>query len=260
MGTAGGGNCHVADNLQLSVQSDRIRESPFICCEAPHRLMTNTDFLGQLDTDRRAEFLALGTPFRLRKGQFVFRIGDAGDAVFALLSGRIKTCKISPGGREVILWFGFPGEVFGMVDTPHHKGRMVHIQTCEQAELVKIEGAHFRRFLALHADVAQTCIRVMASRLGMLANRLVYLMADDAEARIAKLLVDLANRYHDPKDGVEHPIGLTHQEIADITGVQRQTATRILGKFTQRGALVMHYRKILIKDRELLTRYAARPV
>lgn len=220
--------------------------------------MANTDFLGQLDDARREALLSLAAPVRIRNRDFVFRVGDPGDAVYVLLAGRIKTYKISPSGREVILWFGFPGEVFGLVESPHTRGRMVNVQACETTELAKIAGPRFREFLAAHADVSQICIRILASRMGMLANRLVYLMADNAEARIAKLLVDLAARYHEPKDGAEHPIGLTHQEIANITGVQRQTVTRILGKFTARGALAVRYRNILIRDRELLVRYAAR--
>lgn len=220
--------------------------------------MATTDFLGSFDDETRSALLGLAARRRLRKGACAYRVGDTEDAVFVLLSGRIKTYKIAPNGREVILWFGFPGEVFGLVEAPHHRGRMVSVEACEASELAAIPGAKFREFLAAHPDVSQVLIRIIASRLGMLANRLVYLMADNAEARIAKLLVDLAARYHDPKDGTEHLIGLTHQEIADITGVQRQTVTRILGKFTERGALSVRYRQISIQDRELLARYAAR--
>lgn len=220
--------------------------------------MTSTDFLGQLEAGRREQLLALATPARIRKGQFVFRISDPGDGVFVLLSGRTKTSKISPSGREVILWFGFPGEIFGLVETPKGKGRMVNIQACEDTVVAKISGKRFREFLDCHSDVSQACTRVVASRMGMLANRLVYLMADDAEARIAKFLVDLAARYHNPKPAAQ-PIDLTHEEIANITGVQRQTVTRILGLYTERGVLSVRYRKILIRDRELLMQYAARP-
>lgn len=220
--------------------------------------MANTDFLGVLYAEHREELLACATRHRLRKKEFIFRAGDQGDAVFVLLEGLVKTYKTSPSGEDVILWFAFPGEVFGLVETPHNIGRMVNVQTCESSEVAKVSGARFREFLAMHAEVSQLCIRVIASRLGMLANRLVYLMADNAEARIAKLLVDLAARYHDPKSSAEHSIGLTHQEIANITGVQRQTVTRILGKFTERGALAMRYRNISIRDHDLLARYAAR--
>ena len=202
--------------------------------------------------------MARATRRRLAKGAFVYRVSDPGDSVYLLLAGRIKTYKLAPSGREVILWFGFPGEVFGLVETPHHKGRLVSVEACEPSEVAEIPSAKFREFLARHPDVSQLLIQIIASRLGILANRLVYLMADNAEARIAKLLVDLAARYHDPADAAGHSIGLTHQEIADIAGVQRQTATRILGRFTERGALSVRYRRISIRDRDLLARYAAR--
>jgi CRP/FNR family cyclic AMP-dependent transcriptional regulator len=220
--------------------------------------MATTDFLGKLDADARAALLARATRRRLRKGAFVYRVSDPSDAVYLLLSGRIKTYKIAPTGREVILWFGFPGEVFGLVETPHPRGRMVSVEACEPSEVAEIPHAKFRAFLAAHPGISQILVQIIGSRLGMLANRLVYLMADNAEARVAKLLLDLAARYHDPKDGAEHPIGLTHQEIADITDVERQTVTRIIGRFTERGALSARYRRISIRDRELLARFSAR--
>ena len=220
--------------------------------------MATTDFLGKLDASARASLLEGATRRRLRKGAFVYRISDPGDSVYLLLDGRIKTYKIAPNGREVILWFGFPGEVFGLVEAPQPRGRMVSVEACEPSELAEIPNSKFRGFLAAHPDVSQILVQIIASRLGMLANRLVYLMADNAEARVAKLLLDLAARYHDPKDGAEHPIGLTHQDIADITDVERQTVTRIIGRFTQRGALSARYRRISIRDRELLARFAAR--
>ena len=220
--------------------------------------MATTDFLGRLDEASRGALLARATRRQLSKGAFVYRVSDPGDAVYLLITGRIKTYKLTPDGREVILWFGFPGEVFGLVEAPHHKGRMVSVEACESSELAEISSAKFREFLVAHPDVSQILVQIMASRLGMLANRLVYLMADNAEARIAKFLVDLAARYHGAADDAAGPIGLTHQEIADITGVQRQTATRILGRFTERGALSVRYRKISIRNRALLSLYASR--
>jgi len=220
--------------------------------------MSTTDFLGKLSETGRSALLANATRLRLRKGDFVFRNRDTGDSVFILLAGRLKTYKIAPNGKEVILWFIFPGELFGFVETPREKGRMVNVQACEGTEVARISGPFFREFLLKHPDISQLCVRVVASRLGMLANRLVYLTNDNAEARIAKFLLDLDARYHGTGGSADHPLDLTHQEIANISGVQRQTVTRILGKFSKRGALTVQYRHISIRDHDLLARYAAR--
>lgn len=220
-------------------------------------MVATTDFLGRLDEKTRTELMAQTTRYRLGKGAFVYCISDPGDTVHFLLSGRTKTCKFTADGREIILWFGFPGEVFGLIEAPHHKGRMVSVETCEPCEIARMPSSGFRDFLGSRPEVSQLLVQIVASRLGMLANRLVYFAADDAETRIAKLLVNLDARYHDSGGSAEHPIGLTHQEIADLTGVQRQTATRILGRLAKCGALSMHYRRISIRDHDLLSRFSA---
>jgi len=64
-------------------------------------------------------------------------------------------------------------------------------------------------------------------------------------------------RHHNSVNGSAQPIGLTHQEIVDLTGVQGPTTTRILGRLAKCGALSMHYRRISIRDRDLLSHFTA---
>lgn len=220
--------------------------------------MAPTDFLGQLRPHVREALLAQARPKLLKKGEYVFRVGDDGDSVFLLLSGRAKTYKVSPEGRDTILWFCYPGELFGVAAHPHHKGRMVSVQACEPSEIAEITQTRFDAFLDSHPAAGKVCLQAVAFRLGMLANRLVCLTANDAAARVSKLLIDLAIRYvngHGSETPV--PLAITHQEIADITGVQRQTVTRIVGDLTNCGALRARYRKIIITDRGRLAEYAA---
>lgn len=219
--------------------------------------MSATDFLGQLDAATRADLLSRGRIRRVRQGEFVFRVGKKGNSVFVLLSGRAKTYKLTPDGREVILWFSFPGEIFGLVAHPHDK-RMVSVQACEPSELAEVPHRVFEEFLELYPAVSYLRFQTVAFRLGMLANRLVYLTVDNAAARIAKLLLDLAVRYGDEQRPGRVPPSLTHQEIADITGVQRQTVTKVLGDFAARGVLAIRYRRVSITNPELLAEYAAR--
>lgn len=220
--------------------------------------MSATDFLGHLDAASRAELLSCGRKRHVQKGEFVFRVGEKGDSVFVLLTGRAKTYKLAPDGREVILWFSFPGDIFGLVAHPHAKGRMVSVQACEPSAVVEVPNTLFEGFLRTHPEAAHLRFQAVAFRLGMLANRLVHLTADNAAVRIAKLLLDLAARYGDQTSRGGMSLRITHQEIADVTGVQRQTVTRVLGEFTARGALSVRYRRIGIVDLERLSTYAAR--
>jgi CRP/FNR family cyclic AMP-dependent transcriptional regulator len=136
---------------------------------------------------------------------------------------------------------------------------MVTVQACEQSEVGELSYAAFSTFLSSRPIVAKLCMQAMTFRLGMLANRLVRLMSDDASARIAKLLLDLAARYGGETEAGIVPLAITHQEIADMTGVQRQTVTRIIGELASGGAIDARYRKIVVTNRELLAGYAANP-
>ena len=210
---------------------------------------TPTDFLGQLAAGERAALLKLAKRRALRRGDFVFRVGDVKRGAYLLTRGRLKFFRATPDGREVILWFCFPGEVFGISEVPAAKGRRVNVEACEDSEVAIVPDAAFNRFLDEHPAAARLCRRTMAVRLGTLTNTLVNLVADDAYARVAKLILHLGV-HHGTKLGkaIVLEVVLTHQEIADMTGVNRQTVTRILGDLRRKRVVSIQRRRIRIDD------------
>ncbi|MEO7729099.1 MAG: Crp/Fnr family transcriptional regulator [Burkholderiales bacterium] len=208
-----------------------------------------TDFLGQLATVERAALLRLAKRRLLRRGDFVFRVGDKKRGAYLLLRGRLKFFRVTPDGREVILWFCFAGEVFGISEVPAAKGRRVNVEACEESEVAVVTDAAFNRFLDDHPSAARLCRRTMAVRLGTLTNTLVNLVADDAYARVAKLVHHLGMHHGTRLNGtITLEVVLTHQEIADMTGVNRQTVTRILGDLRAKRVLSIQRRRIRIDD------------
>ncbi len=212
-----------------------------------------TDFLGQLADDERAALLKVAKRLRLARGAFAFRVGDAKQGTYLLLQGRLKFFRLTPDGHEVILWFCFPGEVFGMSEVPAAKGRRVNVEACEDSEVGIVSDAAFNRFLDDHPDAARLCRRTMAARLGLLTNMLVNLVADDACARVAKLVLHLGLHYGDRQgDRIRLRIPLTHQDIAGMAGVNRQTVTRILGDLKKRRIVSLMRRGFCIESEERL--------
>ena len=207
------------------------------------------DFLGQLAPPERALLLALARRRRLSRGEFVFRVGDTRRGVYALLRGRLKFFRIAPDGREVILWFCHPGEVFGISEVPAAKGRRVNVEACEDSEVARVADVAFNRFLDEHPAASRLCRRVMAARLGMLTNTLVNLVAEGAYARIGKLLLHLHGSGTNGSD-----IAMSHQEIASMTGTNRQTVTSVLGDLRRHRALSIKRRRIHIDNAALLDR------
>jgi len=83
---------------------------------------------------------------------------------------------------------------------------------------------------------------------------MVNLIADDADTRIAKLILRLGARYGRREGRVIHlDLPLTHQEIADMVGTTRQTVTSTLSRLKKQGVLSIDTHRIHIESEELLT-------
>ncbi len=218
--------------------------------------IASTDFLGQLAASDREGLLRLAKRRSFHHGQFVFRVGELKRGVYVLLSGRLKFFRLTPDGREVILWFCFPGEIFGLAEVPSRSGRRVNVQACADAETAVIPDAAFNRYLDTHAGAARMCRRTMAARMGMLTNTLVNLVANSASVRVAKLILHLG-LHHGQREGNAIDLGmpLSHQEIGNMAGVNRQTATRVLGDLSRRGIVRIARRRIRIENETALHKF-----
>lgn len=217
------------------------------------QLVAPSNFLAQLDAEDYADLIALAKPRRYARGDFVFRAGAPGNHVYFLESGKVKICQLSPRGREVILWFCFAGEIFGLAEVARGGGRVVNALVCEQSDVLAISQDQFRQFLAGHPGTALLSMQVLSSRLRVLGEMFVNLVADDVNTRIAKLILRLSARYGTRvgKD-IFLNIPLTHQEIADMIGTSRQTATSALSALKRQGVLSMDNHRIHIESEELL--------
>ena len=216
-------------------------------------LVAPSNFLAQLDTAAAAGLRAIATVQHFGKNDFVFRAGAPGSNVYFLRSGKVKIHQSSPLGREVILWFCFAGEIFGLAEVAQGGGRVVNAQACEASEVLAVAQEKFRDFLERHPRVAMLSMQVLSSRLRVLGEMFVNLVADDVSTRIAKLILRLSARYG-TRVGKEIflNIPLTHQEIADMVGTSRQTVTTVLGSLKRQGVLSIDDRRIHIESEELL--------
>ncbi len=210
-----------------------------------------TDVLARMTPGDREALLALGTEQDFRKGEFVFRAGAPGKHVYFLREGRVKVCQPSRSGKEVLLWFCFAGEMFGLAEVAQGGGRVVHAQACEASKVLKLSQAQFSEFLHAHPGALPLVMQVLSCRMRSLGEVIVNLINDDVETRIMKLILRLSAR-HGVRIGqdIHLSITLTHQEIADMVGTTRQTVTEVLNDLKRRGVLSLENRRIHIESPE----------
>lgn len=221
-----------------------------------------SDFLACLEESARIELLAMAKRRHLRRGQHIFRAGSLGENVYILKQGRAKIYELSPSGKEVILWFCLPGEIFGLAEIPHGGPREVSAIANATSEVLAIPRARFKQFLLDHSDAAFLLIDLLSSRMRMLGAVMLAMATEEVSPRVAKLLLGLMTRYSgscDLHEGCRHhkiDLRLTHQEIADMIGTSRQSVSALLADWKQKGVLFVHEHAIYIQNEPALHRLA----
>lgn len=218
-----------------------------------------SDFMARLPAADRDDLRRLTACRTVARAELIFKVGSAGDNVYFLESGRVKIYHLSPTGKEILLWFCFPGEIFGLAEVCHGGGRQVCAEACEASQVLSIRQESFKTFLAGHPAAALLINDVLAGRLRNLGNLIKSLVASDVNERVTQLLVRLAatHGHRTPNGGVALDIRLTHQEMANMIGTTRQSVTSALGELKRSGMLDVRDHHILIHDATILDTISA---
>jgi len=210
-----------------------------------------------------SELLRLGALARRRaygKGDYIFHQGDAGDALFVLMDGRVKVATISEDGDEMILATLHPPDVFGELALIDGGPRSASIQTLEPTTALTLTRATLLDLVSRQPQVSEVLLR----NLGMLVRRIIAQAGDlvflDLHGRVAKLLLRLIE---DPAAHASLPLsldlGMTQSDLAAMVGGSRQSVNQILHLFERRGYLWLEGHTLIVKDLEALRRRAGSP-
>jgi len=176
-----------------------------------------------------------------RPDEFVFWEGDAPDYFYVVVEGRIKIAKYSSSGKEFIIAFFGPGEMFGEVAVFEVKPYPASAQAVADTRVLAIKKDAFLSFLATRPQVALEIINVLGGRLRDAQSRLKDLAGERVEQRIAMTLLMLSSKL-----GLTLPF--TRQEIANMAGTTTETAIRVTSQLKERGIIRSVRGKIIILD------------
>jgi CRP/FNR family transcriptional regulator len=211
-----------------------------------------TSYLDSLSTDASHALLALAVAQCLKKGDTLFLADEPSDAVYVLRRGRVKIYGLAAEGKELILWFCFPGDLFGLCGTDAGT-RGVCARAGETSDVLSIPREDFREFLLRWPDAALSVIDTLGQRLRVLSDAVQNLAATSVTGRVVSLLQRLGTT-HGTRDGETIQVGipLTHQDIADMIGCCRQSVTETLGTLKRAGVIAYDHRHLRIIDRAAL--------
>ena len=213
-------------------------------------------FAGLEDEAASALAAAMGT-IKLNRGEVLFHEGDKEDRLYVVVSGKIKLGRSGSAGRENLLAILGPGQMFGELSLFDPGPRSSTATAVTACEIRTLEHDELMGWLGGRPEVALGLLGQLAARLRRANDVVADLVFSDVPGRVAKALLDLADRFgRTADDGVHVHHDLTQEELAQLVGASRETVNKALADFASRGWLRLEPRSVVIHDVERLRRRA----
>ena len=196
---------------------------------------------------------ALGRTRRIPVGAALFQERAPGDAVFVLMSGRVKLSCVTETGREAVLGIREPGELIGEMSAIDGAPRSATATALEPIEVLAVSRDAFVAFLERTPGVALVLLRMIAPRLRDSDRKRIEYLGQDSVGRVCSRLVELADRFGAPEgDGVHIELAITQEDLAGWTGSSREAVIRALRALRELGWIETRRRGVTLLDVEML--------
>lgn len=178
-------------------------------------------------------------------GEVVFLEGEPCAGLYIVESGWLKSIKVSPSGREQVIRFVGPGEVFNEVAILVGSPNLVTIIALEASVVWVLPRERILELLDAHPAMARIVAQQMAERALYLVHLVEDLSLRTVEARLAHVLLEQAQG-----DEIRRQRWSTQTEMASRLGTVPDVLNRALRNLVEAELIEVERQQIRILDRE----------
>lgn len=204
--------------------------------------------LAEIDQENLASLVRHTT---IRKGDFLFRRGDEGTALYIILQGRIKI-SVSRRTDTVTLAILGQGEFLGEMALLDDLPRSADAMALEDSQLYTLNRKDFLSFLKNHEHAVHAILASLSLRLRKTDNLLAEMCFLNLPVRLINKLVELAEPLAAETGSPARTLKISQQELGDMLGVSRESINKELKNLRGKGYISTSRNVILIRDLELL--------
>ena len=182
------------------------------------------------------------------KGAILFLEKQAARGVYLLCSGCVKLSMSSSDGRELIARIAERGEALGLSSTVSGRPYELTAETLEPCRISFIKREDFLRLLNVDAGISVRTASHLSNNYHLACEQIrLIALSNSAAARLAKFFLEwCASHGQKTAQGHKLILTLTHDEIAHLIGVSRETVTRLFSEFKHQQIIETRGASLLI--------------
>jgi CRP/FNR family transcriptional regulator, nitrogen oxide reductase regulator len=196
-----------------------------------------------------ARIVAVARVKEYARGEMLYIESESVEQVILLTSGFAKITKIGMSGAEVILRLSIPGDVLGAVALYAAGKHFTTSQAFRECRALVWDAATFRSLLERYPLLHQNMLRILGGDMLELEDRFREVATERVGLRVARQLVRLREQIGRPVNGAGAvEIGLSREELAQMTGTTLFTVSRLLSAWEARGMVRPRREAVTICD------------
>ncbi|WP_316751637.1 Crp/Fnr family transcriptional regulator [Pedobacter gandavensis] len=185
--------------------------------------------------------------FEVKKGEQLFKEGEAVDGIFFVQKGSFKIHKRWDKDKELIIRFARSADIIGHMGLGKKLLYPVSATALEPAVVCYLDMAFFEATLKVNAELAYMLIRFLANELDDSHRSMRDLAHMPVKARIAQAFISLHQQFGVDEQGFID-VEISRQDISSYAGTTYETLFKVLNEFAKQGVLTLTGRKIFITD------------
>jgi CRP/FNR family cyclic AMP-dependent transcriptional regulator len=185
---------------------------------------------------------------RLEPGAVLFRKGDAGDALYGVMTGRLRIHANGVDGRDALLNIMGPGDIFGEIALIDGLPRTADATAIDRVELMMLRRAEFLELVRRENELSLHLLQLTCRRLRWLSDMVEDATFLSAPARLAKRLLHLAEQNGERNDdGIRINLRLSQQAIGELAGLSRETTNKHLRNRLRLGWISLKRETVVLR-------------
>ncbi|MBU4276188.1 MAG: Crp/Fnr family transcriptional regulator [Proteobacteria bacterium] len=184
---------------------------------------------------------------RYKKGETIFAQGEPARRMFLLKAGRVKLCKVTAEGNELILDLRGGGDFLGEGMLTSEEEFPLSAVCLEETLTCGFSREGFESLVLGHPNIGLQVIRNLSRRIDSLTQRVGSMSATHLEERLHQVLWQVAREHGRPAGvGRELAMPFTHEELSFLVGAHRVSITRAMKALREAGRVVQRGKSLVV--------------
>ncbi|MFQ3622131.1 MAG: Crp/Fnr family transcriptional regulator [Acetobacteraceae bacterium] len=219
---------------------------PQDAADARLEVLARNPLFGRLPAEEIARLAAYAHVRPMRRGETLFRRGDPGLGLIAVLAGKVRIVLPSDEGKDIVLNTVRAGEVLGEIALLDGRPRSADAVALTDGRVMTLDRREVLPLLESHPKLALAVIEVLCERLRRTSTQVEELMFLPLEVRLARALLRMAAAQKLAS------VPATQKELAELAGATRESVNRLLKAWEAEGTVSLIPGRVTIRNEPAL--------